>query len=119
MKKFISLLIAVTILLGAFSINALAAESTSLKKQACYRIKWSDTSFYTYAYNEKKTDGNYEKYFNVEKTSRYIYSTGTTSYEGSGGGRAYVSQRMFAINDSTQYEYIFKAKTISIRNMQV
>lgn len=110
MKKIISLLIAVTILLGAFSINALAAESTSLKKQACYRIKWSDTSFYTYAYNEKKTDGNYEKYFDVEKTSRYIYSTGTTSYEGSGGGRAYVSQRMFAINDSTQYEYIFKAK---------
>ena len=77
---------------------------------AAYRINWAAQSFYTYKYNETRTNDNYMKYFTVDKTARYINSTGTTSYDGSGGGRAYFSQQMFDITDSTHYEYCFKVK---------
>ena len=77
---------------------------------AAFRINWATQSFYTYKYNETRTNDNYMKYFTVDKTARYINSTGTTSYDGSGGGRAYFSQQMFDITDSTHYEYCFKAK---------
>lgn len=110
MKRILSLIIVAMIIFGAFSVNAFAEESSEAKKLACYRIDWSAQSFYTYTYDETRTNDNYMKYFNVEKTSRYINSTGTTSYDGSAGGRAYFSQQMFAINDSTHYEYYFKAK---------
>ncbi len=110
MKRILSLIIVVTVLFGMFSFNAYAAEDEEALKQACYRINWATQSFFTYTYNETKTNDNYMKYFNVDKTSRYIYTLGTTNYEGSTGGRAYFSQQMFEINDSTHYEYIFKAK---------
>ena len=110
MKRILSLIIAATFLISVFSFNAFAEENEEAKRLACYRIDWSTQSFFTYAYKEKKTDINYTKYFNVDKTARYINTTGTTTYDGSGGGRAYFSQQMFTINDSTHYEYVFKAK---------
>ena len=110
MKRILSLIIVAMIFLSAFSFNAFAEENEEAKKLACFRINWSSQSFFTYTYDETRTNDNYMKYFNVDKTSRYINSTGTTSYDGSGGGRAYFSQQMFTINDSTHYEYYFKAK---------
>ena len=110
MKRILSLIIVATMFLCVFSFSASAEENEEAAKLACYRIDWSTQSFYTYAYTVAKTNDNYMKYFNVDKTSRYINSTGTTDYDGSGGGRAYFSQQMFTINDSTHYEYLFKAK---------
>ena len=110
MKRIISLIMVATIFFGILSVNAFAEENEEVKKLACFRVNWSAQSFYTYTYDETRTNDNYMKYFNVKKTSRYINSTGTTSYEGTAGGRAYFSQQMFAINDSTHYEYYFKAK---------
>lgn len=110
MKRILSLIIVVTMFIGVFSFSAFAEENEEAKKLACFRINWSSQSFFTYTYDETRTNDNYMKYFNVDKTSRYINSTGTTSYDGSGGGRAYFSQQMFTINDSTHYEYVFKAK---------
>ncbi|MBE6533886.1 MAG: hypothetical protein E7678_02820 [Ruminococcaceae bacterium] len=112
MKRILSLIIVVTVFLSMFSFNAFATEEAEAEAErlACYRIDWSTQSYYTYTYNEAKTNDNYVKYFNVDKTSRYIYTTGTTSYDGSAGGRAYFSQQMFDINNATHYEYFFKAK---------
>lgn len=110
MKRILSLIMIATIFLGLFSFTAFAEKEEDAEKLACYRVNWSAHSYYTKTYDESRTNDNYMKYFNVEKTSRYINSTGTTSYDGSGGGRAYFLQDQFAISDSTHYEYVFKAK---------
>ena len=112
MKRILSLIIVATFLLSIFSFNAFAEQQTEAEaeKLACFRVDWAAQSYYTTTYDETRTNDNYMKYFNVNKTSRYINSTSTTSYNGSGGGRAYFIQQNFAINDSTHYEYFFKAK---------
>ena len=110
MKRILSLIIVVTMFLCAFSFSASAAENEEAKKLACFRVNWAAHSYYTTTYDETRTNDNYMKYYNVDKTSRYINSTGTTDYDGSGGGRAYFIQQNFAISNSTHYEYYFKAK---------
>ena len=110
MKRILSLIMVATIFLGVFSFSAFAEEQEETEKLACYRVDWSANSYYTTTYDESRTNDNYMKYFDVEKTSRYITSIGATTYSGSGGGRAYFVQQKFAINDSTHYEYFFKAK---------
>ncbi len=112
MKRFLSLIITVAFLISMFSFNAFAAEETEAEAErlACFRVNWASSSYYTTTYDETRTNDNYMKYYNVDKQSRYINSTGTTDYDGTGGGRAYFIQQNFAINDSTHYEYYFKAK---------
>ena len=110
MKRILSLIIVVTMFLCAFSFSASAAENEEAKKLACFRVNWAAHSYYTTTYDETRTNDNYMKYYNVDKTSRYINSTGTTDYDGTGGGRAYFIQQNFAISNSTHYEYYFKAK---------
>lgn len=115
MKRILSLIIVATVLLGALSISVFAQENEEeLSLSACYRIDWSAQSYVTYDYSTKKnTSINYELYYTVDKTARYINTTGTTDYVGSGSGtetRAQFSQQTFAINDFTHYEYLFKAK---------
>lgn len=111
MKRILSLIIAATFLISVFSFNAFAEENEEAKRLACYRIDWSKQSYVTYDYSTKKnTPANYELYYTVDKTSRYIYTTGTVDYQRKGSGRAYFSLQTFAINDSTHYEYVFKAK---------
>ena len=112
MKRFLSLITTVAFLISMFSFNAFAAEKTEAEAErlACFRVNWASSSYYTTTYDETRTNDNYMKYYNVDKQSRYINSTGTTDYDGTGGGRAYFIQQNFAINDSTHYEYYFKAK---------
>ena len=112
MKRFLSLIIVAAFLFSMFSFNAFAEEETEAEAErlACFRVDWAASSYYTTTYDETRTNDNYMKYYNVDKTSRYINSTGTTDYDGTGGGRAYFIQQNFAINDSTHYEYYFKAK---------
>ena len=111
MKRILSLIIVVTMFIGVFSFSAFAEENEEAKKLACFRINWATQSYVTYDYSTKKnTPTNYELYYTVDKTARYIYTTGTVDYDRKGGGRAYFSLQKFAINDSTHYEYVFKAK---------
>ena len=114
MKRILSLIIVAAVFLGMLSFSAFAQENEEVKRLACYRIDWSAQSYVTYDYSTKKnTDTNYELYYTVDKTARYINTTGTTDYSGSGSGtntRAQFSQQTFTINDSTHYEYLFKAK---------
>ncbi len=116
MKRFLSLIITAAFLISMFSFNAFAAEEAEAEaeKLACYRIDWSSQAYVTYDYSTKKnTSTNYELYYTVDKTARHINTTGTTDYVGSGSGtntRAQFSQQTFTINDSTHYEYLFKAK---------
>ena len=107
MKRFLSLIIVAAFLFSMFSFNAFAEEETEAEAErlACFRVDWAASSYYTTTYDETRTNDNYMKYYNVDKTSRYINSTGATSYNGTGGGRAYFIQQNFAINDSTHYEY--------------
>ena len=110
MKRFLSLIITAAFFISMFSFNAFAEENEEAEKLACYRVDWAASSYYTTTYDETRTNDNYMKYYNVDKNARYINSTGTTDYDGTGGGRAYFIQQNFAINDSTHYEYYFKAK---------
>lgn len=110
MKRFLSLIITAAFFISMFSFNAFAEENEEAEKLACYRVDWAASSYYTTTYDETRTNDNYMKYYNVVKNARYINSTGTTDYDGTGGGRAYFIQQNFAINDSTHYEYYFKAK---------
>ena len=111
MKRILSLIIVVTMFIGVFSFSAFAEENEEAKKLACFRINWATQSYVTYDYSTKKnTPTNYELYYTVDKTARHIYTTGTVDYDRKGGGRAYFSLQTFAINDSTHYEYVFKAK---------
>ena len=114
MKRFLSLIIVAAFLFSMFSFNAFAEENEETKKLACYRIDWASQSYVSYDYSTKKNNStNYELYYTVDKTARHINSTGTTDYVGSGSGtntRAQFSQQTFTINDSTHYEYLFKAK---------
>ena len=111
MKRILSLIIVAMMFLSAFSLNAFAEESEEATKLACYRINWATQSYVTYDYSTKKnTPTNYELYYTVDKTARHIYTTGTVDYDRKGNGRAYFSLQTFEINDSTHYEYVFKAK---------
>lgn len=114
MKRILTLIMVATLLFSTLSICAFAEESEEATRLACYRINWATQSYVTYDYSTKKNNPtNYELYYTVDKTARHIKTTGTTNYDGSGTGtntRAQFSQNTFTINNSTHYEYLFKAK---------
>ena len=101
MKKIISAFLAIVMIAAALSITASAA---SEKPKAAYRVNWSELSYTSYWYNEKKNDMSSN--FTVTKTANSITSTAKSGCE----RRAYYSKEMYEITSDTKYEYVFQAK---------
>lgn len=101
MKKIISAFLAIVMIAAGLSITASAA---SERPKAAYRVNWSELSYTSDWYNEKKNDMSSN--FTVTKGENSITSVAKSGCE----RRAYYSKTMYDISENTKYEYVFQAK---------
>lgn len=99
MKKTVSLLIAILLVVAGFSITASAE-----KPEVSYAVDWSDMSFTGYWYDELKTDSQYTLNATVDSLSATPLK-GTSTER-----RSFVANKTFEITEETKYEYVFQAK---------
>lgn len=105
MKKIICLVLIALMSFSVLSFSAFAIDSEAVSAKATYKVEWSKHNYETYWYKNLMND--YTELFDVTLTENIISSAGKSTEK---LRRTYISQEKFAINEQTEFEYVFEAK---------